>query len=468
MPDSWVIFGGRRMFRAWRAAACVLMMAMFLAMSGPMGAQAQSAADIDALNKQVVQLYGQGKYAEATAIAQRALTLAERVLGKEHPDTLTSVNNLAVLYQAQGRYAEAEPLYRRALEASGAGAGPRASRHAHQRQQSGGAVSEPRAATPRPSRCTAARWRPASGCWAGASRHAHQRQQSGGAVSTPRAATPRPSRCTAARWRPASGCWAASIPTRSAASTIWRCCIDAQGRYAEAEPLYRRALEATRAGAGPRASRHARQRQQSGGAVSRPGPLRRGRAAVPPRAGGQRAGAGPRASRHARQRQQSGGAVSRPGPLRRGRAAVPPRAGGQRAGAGPRASRHARQRQQSGGAVSTPRAATPRPSRCTAARWRPASGCWAASIPTRSPASTIWRRCITPRAATPRPSRCTAARWRPGSGCWAASIPTRSPASTIWRCCISRNAIGPAPLSSGGAAPLPSPRARSAARWTPA
>ena len=33
------------------------------------------------------------------------------MLGKEHPDTLISVNNLAVLYQAQGRYGEAEPLY---------------------------------------------------------------------------------------------------------------------------------------------------------------------------------------------------------------------------------------------------------------------------------------------------------------------------------------------------------------------
>ena len=39
------------------------------------------------------------------------------MLGQEHPDTLTSVNNLAFLYQAQGRYGEAEPLLRRALEA---------------------------------------------------------------------------------------------------------------------------------------------------------------------------------------------------------------------------------------------------------------------------------------------------------------------------------------------------------------
>ena len=35
---------------------------------------------------------------------KRALEASERVLGKEHPDTLTSVNNLALLYYAQGRY----------------------------------------------------------------------------------------------------------------------------------------------------------------------------------------------------------------------------------------------------------------------------------------------------------------------------------------------------------------------------
>ena len=39
-------------------------------------------------------------------------------LGKDHPDTLCCLNNLAGLLQAQGRLAEAEPLYREALEKS--------------------------------------------------------------------------------------------------------------------------------------------------------------------------------------------------------------------------------------------------------------------------------------------------------------------------------------------------------------
>ena len=33
-----------------------------------------------------------------------------------HPDTLDSINNLAVLLKDQGKYADAEPLYREALD----------------------------------------------------------------------------------------------------------------------------------------------------------------------------------------------------------------------------------------------------------------------------------------------------------------------------------------------------------------
>ena len=59
----------------------------------------------------------QGRYADAEPQFRRALASSERVLGAEHPNTLTSLNNLAGLYGSQGRYGEAEPLYRRALAA---------------------------------------------------------------------------------------------------------------------------------------------------------------------------------------------------------------------------------------------------------------------------------------------------------------------------------------------------------------
>ena len=45
----------------------------------------------------------------------RALAIREQQLGPQHPDTASSLNNLAGLYQAQGKYPEAEPLLQRAL-----------------------------------------------------------------------------------------------------------------------------------------------------------------------------------------------------------------------------------------------------------------------------------------------------------------------------------------------------------------
>jgi tetratricopeptide (TPR) repeat protein len=57
----------------------------------------------------------QGCYAAAEPLHQHALVVREQALGPNHPDVATSLNTLAELYRAQGRYAEAEPLYQRAL-----------------------------------------------------------------------------------------------------------------------------------------------------------------------------------------------------------------------------------------------------------------------------------------------------------------------------------------------------------------
>jgi tetratricopeptide (TPR) repeat protein len=57
-----------------------------------------------------------GDAAGALTLHRRALDGYERVLGKEHPDTLTSVNNLAGCMRALGDAAGALPLYRRALD----------------------------------------------------------------------------------------------------------------------------------------------------------------------------------------------------------------------------------------------------------------------------------------------------------------------------------------------------------------
>jgi tetratricopeptide (TPR) repeat protein len=67
------------------------------------------------VNNRAVQLYQQGKYAEAIAAAREALQVAETSFGPDHPNTALSLNNLASLYREQGQYAEAEPLLLRAL-----------------------------------------------------------------------------------------------------------------------------------------------------------------------------------------------------------------------------------------------------------------------------------------------------------------------------------------------------------------
>jgi len=55
-------------------------------------------------------LRDQGKYGAAEQMYQEVTEVRERVLGKEHPDTLTSMNNLATMLSDQRRYKEAEKI----------------------------------------------------------------------------------------------------------------------------------------------------------------------------------------------------------------------------------------------------------------------------------------------------------------------------------------------------------------------
>lgn len=47
------------------------------------------------LNQQVFELSEQGKYEEAIPLAERALSIWQKVLGGDHPDVAISLNNLA-------------------------------------------------------------------------------------------------------------------------------------------------------------------------------------------------------------------------------------------------------------------------------------------------------------------------------------------------------------------------------------
>ncbi|KAJ0100736.1 hypothetical protein J7T55_000106 [Diaporthe amygdali] len=54
--------------------------------------------------------YGEGLWKEAESLFVQVMETLKRVLGEEHPDTLTSMSNLASTYGNQGRWSEAESL----------------------------------------------------------------------------------------------------------------------------------------------------------------------------------------------------------------------------------------------------------------------------------------------------------------------------------------------------------------------
>lgn len=61
--------------------------------------------------------YDLNAFSQAQPQLERAANLRRRVLGLEHPDTLTSLDDLGVLYNYQGKYAQAESLLSQVVEA---------------------------------------------------------------------------------------------------------------------------------------------------------------------------------------------------------------------------------------------------------------------------------------------------------------------------------------------------------------
>ncbi|WP_405931613.1 tetratricopeptide repeat protein [Streptomyces sp. NBC_00827] len=77
----------------------------------------EDTADIDLiLIRTGLFLQEQGQLSQATDYHVRSLVSAARLFGDDHPDTLTSRNNLAYVYRASGDVVRAIPLYERTLE----------------------------------------------------------------------------------------------------------------------------------------------------------------------------------------------------------------------------------------------------------------------------------------------------------------------------------------------------------------
>ncbi|MCH8091304.1 MAG: tetratricopeptide repeat protein [Proteobacteria bacterium] len=73
------------------------------------------ATELDAAYKRYGDLNSQGRYQDALPFARKALKLAEKKFGPDHPTTGIFLNNVGVLYYNQGMYVEAGPLLKRAL-----------------------------------------------------------------------------------------------------------------------------------------------------------------------------------------------------------------------------------------------------------------------------------------------------------------------------------------------------------------
>jgi tetratricopeptide (TPR) repeat protein len=66
--------------------------------------------------KSAMALYSDGRYKEAEELFMQVIEARKRVLGEEHPYTLTSMGNLAATYRSQGRWKEAEELEVQVIE----------------------------------------------------------------------------------------------------------------------------------------------------------------------------------------------------------------------------------------------------------------------------------------------------------------------------------------------------------------
>ena len=69
---------------------------------------------LSSMNNLAALLQGQGNYNEAEPIYRQTLALREKMLGKEHPDTLLSVYWSAYLFHQKKQYHDASLLYERA------------------------------------------------------------------------------------------------------------------------------------------------------------------------------------------------------------------------------------------------------------------------------------------------------------------------------------------------------------------
>ncbi|MFA7429629.1 MAG: toll/interleukin-1 receptor domain-containing protein [Rhodospirillaceae bacterium] len=77
---------------------------------------AEHSDTLTSMNNLAVTLLAEGDHAGALMLQEEALELQHRILGTEHPDTFISMNNLAATLEAQGDHVRAQVLHEQVLE----------------------------------------------------------------------------------------------------------------------------------------------------------------------------------------------------------------------------------------------------------------------------------------------------------------------------------------------------------------
>ena len=83
--------------------------------SPPRPSRLRSQEQAELLRRDVVRLYQEGRYRDASNAARRLVELQRNLLGERHPDYATGLHNLALLLWKDGATAEAEGLLHQAL-----------------------------------------------------------------------------------------------------------------------------------------------------------------------------------------------------------------------------------------------------------------------------------------------------------------------------------------------------------------
>ncbi len=109
--------------RAWKLLLLSIAFALAAALP-PALAQSPGDAELEVMNKHIIELYQAGKNNEAIPLAERYEAATGLRYGENAPEHATALNNLAELLQATNRLAEAEPLMRRALAIDEKSSGP--------------------------------------------------------------------------------------------------------------------------------------------------------------------------------------------------------------------------------------------------------------------------------------------------------------------------------------------------------